>query len=407
MPGDAPDSVSQAYIELAFALEQHLPGYIDGYFGPEEYRHKNKLAVDDLEQDATGLADKVAGLEDESRRTFLGAQVRAMQTSIGLSQNRDISYADEVRGLYDVAAERVPEAVFEEAIADLDDLLEGSGDIAAREQALRAKLVVPKEKLAEVSDTIITELRQRTRARFPLPEQESFELKLVSDKPWGGYNWYLGDHRSRIDINTDLPSYLTDLPNLLAHEIYPGHHTEHALKEARLLKEQGHLEHAVLLINAPECVVSEGIATWALEVLMSEDEVGDWLADELAPPLGIAGEEVRRMLAVGRAKKALRGVSGNAALLLYEDKLSETEVLAYLERYALRKPEEARKTLEFLTYPTSRSYTFTYTAGYDLLEPLLKSDDADAWFSRLLQEPVTPGTIRDWHVEERRKTEER
>ena len=391
--------VAQAYVELAFALEQHLPGYIDGYFGPDEWKVTEKRALDGLEQGAQALAEKVGGLEDASRRTFLAAQVRAMQTSIKLLQGSDVPYSEEVRGLYDVAAERVPEAVFEEAIADLDDLLEGSGDIAEREQALRAKLVVPKEKLAEVSDAIATELRRRTRKRFPLPEGESFELKLVEGKPWGGYNWYLGDFRSRIDINTDLPSYLTGLPNLLAHEIYPGHHTEHALKEAELLKEKGHLEHSLLLINAPECVVSEGIATWALEVLMSEDEVSDWLADELAPPLDIDGEEVRRALAVSRAKKDLRGVSGNAALLLYEEKLSETEVVAYLERYALRKPEEARKTIEFLTYPTSRSYSFTYTAGYDLLEPLLKSDDADTWFRRLLQEPVTPGVIRGWHTQ--------
>ena len=389
--------VARAYVELAFGIEAHMPQYIDGYFGPEEWKVAEKQPLDGLEQDAQALEEKVAGLEDDNRRTFLTAQVRAMQTSLKLLQGHDVPYADEVRGLYDVAAERVPEAVFEEAIADLDDLLEGSGDIAEREQALRAKMVVPKEKLAEVSDTTVTELRQRTLARFSLPEGESFELKLVTDKPWGGYNWYLGDYRSRIDINTDLPSYLTNLPNLLAHEIYPGHHTEHALKEARLLKEQGHLEHAILLINAPECVVSEGIATWALETLMTEDEVGDWLADELAPPLGIDSEEVRRMLAVSRAKKALRGVSGNAALLLYEENSSETEVLAYLERYALRRPEEARKTLEFLTYPTSRSYTFTYTAGYELLEPLLKSDDADEWFKRLLQEPVTPGVLREWH----------
>ena len=389
--------VARAYVELAFALEQHLPGYVDGYFGPEDWKVTEKKALEGLEQDAQVLADEVGGLEDASRRTFLEAQVRAMQTSIKLLQGFDIPYADEVRGLYDVEAERVPEAVFEDAIADLDDLLEGSGDITEREQALRAKLVVPKEKLAEISDTIVTELRKRTRARFPLPDNESFELKLVNDKPWGGYNWYLGDYRSRIDINTDLPSYLMGLPNLLAHEIYPGHHTEHALKEARLLEEQGHLEHSVLLINAPECVVSEGIATWALETLMTEDEVSDWLADELAPPLDIDSNEVRRALAVSRAKKDLRGVNGNAALLLYEEKSSETEVVAYLERYALRKPEEARKTIEFLTYPTSRSYTFTYTAGYDLLEPLLKSDDSDAWFRRLLQEPITPGVIREWH----------
>ena len=391
--------VARTYIELAFGIEQHLPGYIDGYFGPEEWKRTDKRPLEKLEQDAEALAERVAGLEDASRCAFLTAQVRAMQTSIKLLQGRDVSYAEEVRGLYDIEAKRVPETVFEEAIAKLDDLLDGSGDIAAREQALRAKLVVPREKIEAVSGVIVAELKKRTLARFPLPEGESFELHLVTDKPWSGYNWYLGDYRSRVDINTDLPVYLTGLPNLIAHEVYPGHHTEHALKEKHLWREAGRLEHAILLINAPECVVSEGIATWALEMVISEDELADWLAEDLAPPLGMNGEEVRRMLAVSRAKEALRGVSGNAALLLYEDGRSEADVLEYIERYALRKPEEARKTLEFLTYPTSRSYAFTYTAGYDLLEPLLSGEDADAWFGRLLQEPVTPGGIRVWVAE--------
>ena len=388
--------LARAYIDLAFGLEQHLPGYIDGYFGPEEWKHADKRPLEELEQDAETLAAAIEGLRAPERRTFLGAQVRAMQTSIGLLQGRDITYTQEVRGLYDVEAERVPETIFERAIAELNDLLPGSGDIAAREQALRAKLVVPKARLEEVSNIIVGELRKRTLARFPLPEGETFELHLVSDKPWSGYNWYLGNYRSRVDINTDLPTYLPNLPNLIAHEIYPGHHTEHALKEQRLWRGAGRLEHAILLINAPECVVSEGIATWALEIVMAEDELRNWLVDELAPPLDIPGEEVGRMLAVGRAKKALRGVSGNAALLMYEQGRSEADVLAYLEGYALQKPEEARKALEFLTYPTSRSYTFTYTAGYDLLNPLLSGEDADAWFSRLLQEPVTPGGIREW-----------
>ncbi|CAN5870522.1 hypothetical protein BH24DEI2_BH24DEI2_00880 [soil metagenome] len=388
--------VAQTYIELAFGIEQHLPGYIDGYFGPEAWKRTEKLTLEDLEQDARTLAAEVAGLEDFSRRTFLTAQVRAMQTSIKLLQGHDVPYAEEVRELYDVEAERVPEAVFEAAIAELDGLLPGSGDVAAREQALRAKLVVPKEKIEEVSSLIVAELKKRTLARFPLPAEESFELQLVSDKPWSGYNWYLGEYRSRVDVNTDLPVYLTGLPNLIAHEVYPGHHTEHALKEQRLLNEAGHLEHALLLINAPECVVSEGIATWALQMVMAEDELADWLADDLAPPLGMDGEEVRRMLAVGRAKEALRGVSGNAALLLYEEGRSEADVLDYIKRYALRKPEEAQKSLKFLQNPMFRSYIFTYTAGYDLLEPLLAGKDADTWFSRLLQEPVTPGGIRDW-----------
>jgi hypothetical protein len=45
-----------------------------------------------------------------------------------------------------------------------------------------------------------------------LPAGESFETVLVTNKPWGAYNWYLGNFKSRIELNTDLP---TELNNLL------------------------------------------------------------------------------------------------------------------------------------------------------------------------------------------------
>ena len=38
----------------------------------------------------------------------------------------------------------------------------------------------------------------------------------------------------------------------------PGHHLEHAWKEADLLVEEGRLEASMLLINTPECLISEG-----------------------------------------------------------------------------------------------------------------------------------------------------
>lgn len=387
---------ARAYIELAFGLEQHLPGYIDGYFGPEEWKREDKRALGELESEAELLAEAVSQLKNSERHTFMTAQVRAMQTSIKLLKGEDVPYAEEVRRLYDIDPIRISETEFETAIAALNELLPGHGDIAAREQALRAKLAVPHDKVKNVADVIVKELKKRTLAKFLLPEEEAFHIELVSNKPWGGYNWYLGDYRSRIDINTDLPTYLTNLPNLIAHEVYPGHHTEHALKEQRLWRDAGRLEHSILLINAPECVISEGIATWALEMVMSKDELREWLADDLAQLAGFDGGDVRRMLDVMEARDALKGLSGNAALKRYEDGVSEAEVLRYFEHYGLKNPKEAKKSLEFITYPTSRSYVFTYTVGYDLLKPLLTGEDADSWFNRLLSEPVTPDTVRQW-----------
>ena len=47
---------------------------------------------------------------------------------------------------------------------------------------------------------------------------------------------------------------------LVTHEAYPGHHTEHAWKE-QLLTRAGRLEESIVLIPTPQSVVSEGIAS--------------------------------------------------------------------------------------------------------------------------------------------------
>ena len=82
-------------------------------------------------------------------------------------------------------------------------------------------------------------LRDRVRAEFPLPDTETITYEVVTDKPWSGFNYYLGDYRSTVAVNADLKQQMSSLPRLVAHESYPGHHTEHCRKEAGLVAGQG------------------------------------------------------------------------------------------------------------------------------------------------------------------------
>lgn len=388
--------LAEKYVRLAHALDAHTPGYIDGYFGPAEWAVKEARPVKALRGEVQNLAEAVHSERHEPRRRFLEAQVRAMHTSVRLLAGEEVPYEEEVRGLYDIAPERTDDAQLDAALGQLNDLLPGEGDLLARELPLRARVQVDLKKLPELMDLILAELRARTEKAFGLPRGERFETRLVQREPWGGYNWPLGQLRSRIDINTDLPIYLHNLPGLLAHEGYPGHHTEHAWKEALLAEGEGRREHTLLLINAPECVVSEGVATVALSQIMTRSEVRDWLTGELANLAGADPEALDVLLRAGEAKEALGAVSGNAALMLHGEGRGEAEVQAYLEHYGLRTPEQARKNLEFIRHPNFRSYIFTYTAGEALLGPLLGGENRAQVFRRLLTESVTPGELRAW-----------
>jgi hypothetical protein len=192
----------------------------------------NETSLDALEGDCETLTADIAALSNPSRREFLTVQVRAMRTMLRLLRDEDLSYGDEVHGLHDIDPEHVPEARFEATIGRLEDLLPGSGTVAQRWRALRARFEVAPERLSGLVSVINSELRSRTRRLLELPDRERIEFKLVQNKPWSGYNWYLGNAQSRVEINTDLPTHLHTLPDLVAHEGYPGHHTERVFKDA-------------------------------------------------------------------------------------------------------------------------------------------------------------------------------
>ncbi len=385
-------TLAKRYIQLAYGIEEHFPGYIDAYFGPDELKQVEKVSLAELLKRATALREDAKG-----DSAWFQAQIASMQTVLRKLAGQPISYLEEVRQVYDIEPQHVPEKHFDEAHRALDDLLRGSGNLLGRLESFRERFLVPTETLAQVIEHINTELRKRTKDLFSLPDEEAFTIEFVKDKPWSGYNWYEGNYRSRIDINMDLPKHLHGLPPLLAHEGYPGHHTERSLKEASLYRKQQHLEHSICLINSPEAVQAEGIAENALAQVMSESDVTELLIDLL--PLSnvqASKDDVKRTPEIINALEQLGYVSGNAALLLYEQKAPDAEVLAYLQRYSLSSSARNQKSLEFLQAPTSASYVFTYTAGKTLVEQVVKTGDAKERFKQLLLEAYTPSMMRQW-----------
>jgi hypothetical protein len=396
--GRAISGLPSSYVMLALRIDQHFPGFVDGYYGPAELREQatagDQRDLAALSADAEGLLDAIAGAElDPQRREFLTRQTVAMHTTIRRLRGEEMSLAEETRRLFDVAPERVPESAFNAALAEIDRLLPGSGRLHDRVTAWDKRFELPVDRIPGALNLVWAEIRRRTRVLFELPPGESIEVGLVTDKPWSGYNWYLGNYQSRIEVNTDLPVHAYRLPDLLAHEAYPGHHTEHAIKEQRLYRDAGHLEHSILLLNAPECVISEGIATLALDVIFPEAELATWLAAEFFPACGLAGVDVDQVLRFSRAFRALAGVGGNAAFLLHTEGRPEAEVIEYLQHYGLRTEARARQALRFISQPMFRSYVFTYFYGERLLRQLFAQGDMHAIFGRLLTEPVMPSDL--------------
>ena len=207
-----------------------------------------------------------------------------------------VGFVDEVAAYFQVDVALGDPAVYAAAHAELDALLPGGGTLAERYAAHRRREECPPDRLEAAVQALSSALRDRVRGRYGLPEVETVHYEVVTDQPWSGFNYYEGDYRSRVAINADLPHRLSQLPHLVAHESYPGHHTEHCRKERGLVERAGRIEHTVFLVNTPECLMAEGLADLGVQASIGEGW-GPWAAEIL----GDLGLRLRR--APGRADR--------------------------------------------------------------------------------------------------------
>ncbi|MDC3727000.1 DUF885 domain-containing protein [Rhodococcus sp. Rp3] len=393
------DDFVNEYLLLGLSFDRLEEGFVDAYTGDPALRRKVENAPTpdprDLSHTARRLRDELPGaaLSDERTR-FLDVHLRALDCSARKFAGEEIGFVDEVEAYFDVRIAPGDEDTYRDAHRRLDALLPGTGSLTERMQAHRKSEVIPADRLAECVEAFSSALREKVRAVYPLPDTERVEYEVVGDKPWSGFNYYLGDYRSRVAINSDLEQTMAHLPRLIAHEAYPGHHTEHCRKEAGLVA-GGQAEQTLFLVNTPQCLMAEGLADLALEAIVGPGW-GAW-AQEIYADLGLRfdGELAEQL---SEASEQLLSVRQDAALLLHDRGRSHDEVVEFLQRWSLSSPERARQSLRFLSSPLWRAYISTYVEGYRLLGGWLEQVPAGAEradrFRRLLDEPLVPSGLR-------------
>ncbi|MDK3257384.1 DUF885 domain-containing protein [Blastococcus capsensis] len=391
--------VAIEYVRLGLRFDRLEPGFVDAYTGDPRIR---AAVLDEPAPTSRQLRDRARELLreldsaafDSDRADFLRGQLTGLECSARKMSGEPVGFVEEVRGYFQVDVELGSEAAYAAAHRELDVLLPGGGSLAERYAAHRRREECPPDRLETAVQALSSALRDRVRGQYGLPEVETVRYEVVTDKPWSGFNYYEGGYRSRVAINADLPHRLSQLPHLVAHEAYPGHHTEHCRKETGLVQRSGRVEHTVFLVNTPECLMAEGLADLGVPAAIGEGW-GAWSA-EILGDLGLRfdGALAER---IAEAAAPLNRVRQDAAVLLHDRGADADEVSAYLQRWALVSPERARQQIRFLTDPLWRAYISTYVEGYDLLSRWLAGRPADQAvadrFVRLLDEPLTPQRV--------------
>ncbi len=407
----APDPlnpVAERYAHLVLALGQHDPDYVDAFYGPPEWKtqaEKEKKSLDAIGAEAAELIGALAKTpiagDDllQLRREYLQKQVAALAARVQMLRGEKLKFDDESRALYDAVAPTFPDSHFDQILSKLEAKIPGKGPLWERYEMWRKPFVIPKEKLDTVFQLAIKECRARTLAHVALPPNESFAVEYVTNKPWGGYNWYKGNFHSVIQVNTDLPTYIDRAVDLAAHEGYPGHHVYNSLLEKNLVRDRGWVEFSVYALFSPQSLVAEGTANFGREVAFpTKTERMKFEKEVLFPAAGIDSKRGDEYYAVQDLMKQLDYAANEAARRLINGEIDESAAVQWLQKYAVMEPARAQQRVKFIQ--RYRSYVINYNLGEDMVRRYIEkrsgADPGKRWseFAQLLASPRLPSGLQ-------------
>lgn len=403
------DGIAEAYVHLVLAMGLHDADYVDAYYGPAEWKAQAaeaKKPLDAIGAEAAQLSDALAKTPVPSdeisrlRREYLTKQLGALEARVGIVQGKRLKFDEESRALYDAVAPSQAESHFQKILVALEATIPGEGPLQQRYEEWRKRFIIPKEKLDAVFQLAIKACRERTLARMKLPAEESFRVEYVTGKSWSGYNWYEGNYRSLIQVNTDLPSHIDRAIDLAAHEGYPGHHVYNALLEKNLVRDRGWVEFSVYALFSPQSLIAEGTANFGKEVVFTKAERLKFEQEVIFPAAGLDPALAEDYYAVQAMSRELAFAGNEAARRYLNGEIDAAAAASYLEKYALMEPKRAQQRVRFVDQ--YRSYVINYNLGEEMVRRYIEkrggteAQPEKRWqiFEELLSSPRLPSALQ-------------
>lgn len=415
----AANSIVERYLRFALETGTHDSEYVDAYYGPAQLQTDaaaSPRSREALIAEAQALIDAVDALLTRPaltaatpeppyslrrRMLALRGMLVAGQMRLRMDGGERPPFTLEALNLFGVKVTTRPLSDFDPILASLDNLVPGEGPLAARVDAFNERFVIPTDRLRPVFDAAIAECRRRTVAHIRLPRGERFEMEFVTGKPWSGYNYYQGNYRSLIQINTDLPIRLSRAVDLGCHEGYPGHHVLNLLVESRMARGaatgQQWREYLVNPLYSPTSVLSEGSANYGIDLAFPGPERLAFERDVLYPLAGLNPADAENYWRVNQATDALSGARLTIARLYLDRAIDRAEALRLTQHYLLLSPARAEQSVGFTDH--YRSYVLNYGWGKDLVRGTIERgnpDEATRWrrMEAILSEPTLPTDLQ-------------
>jgi hypothetical protein len=399
--------VALQYIRLTLEAGTHEAEWVDAYYGDDDLKRWANKSPRSKEALLTEINALIARLNAEvlqkefrkdvlQRARALRGMLVAADTRMRMLSGQKFAFDDEAKGQFATVPILRPLSFYDEILARLEKEIPGTGPLATRVDAFNERFVIPKERLRPVFDAAIAECRKRTTEHMTLPADESFVMQFVTGKPWSGYNYYQGNYKSLIQINTDLPIRISRAVDLGCHEGYPGHHVLNLMIENKLYRGKGWEEFSVNPLYSPQSVISEGSANYGIDLAFSPAERLQFERDVLYPLAGLDPKTAEAFWKLQQATEALSGARLTIAKLYLDGEIDRTKALALTEKYLLVSPARAEQSVGFTDH--YRSYVINYGWGKELVKGYVERSnpsEAERWqrMEKILSEPVLPADL--------------
>jgi len=387
------------YLLLGLRIGKLIDKYVDSYSGPPELRQmveEERNSPKTLLQQCRSLEHKVKDQGfGKSRERHLERMLLSMKTSLKILNGESIPYLKQVRALLDIEPVFIDNTTLFKLIDELNDLYQGKGSIYDRASRVWKERGIPKEQILETFTLAMQIVQDKTYELFPdlLPEAENVVIGGTVDSNYVVYCWYLGNFKSKIEVNMKLDNIIT-WHNLLlyaSHEGYPGHHVQLTVRDKVLYKEQGHFEHSILLLNTPQLVIIEGIANISLNALYSIKEQEELALKFFCPDP--SEHDIEFLIKEREIWQKIFACNTNLAIHAHVDGWEDDQLLQFLLELDLFPEDFCRQCIKVIQNPITSIYPFISYEGKRLIQNKFGVHPSIKDFRMLLTQPILPSDL--------------
>jgi len=373
------DTLAENYVKLGLELGEYDSDYVDAYLGPKKWqqqakqklRSKQQLAVDIHHLFQQIKKNTPLTKKNKLRKNSLLLNIRAMDTRIRMVNGGKFLFKEEAYLIYDATLPDYQFSQFDGVLTEIDQLIPGENSLSERVEAFRNRFNIPEEKVKNIVDIAIGECRARTKKHISLPLQENFKLEYVTDKNWGGYNWYQGNNISLMQINQDFPMKIGRAIGLGCHEGYPGHHVWNLMIENKLLKQNKWIEFSLFPLFSPYALIAEGSANYGIEMAFPNDDKIIFEKKNLYPVAGLDPIQADALEQLNKLTKQLSFVINLIAQQYLDGEISREKALELVVKYGMTSKPRAEQRIKFIEQ--YRTYILNYNFGLKVVSEYIES----------------------------------